>query len=32
MLHEGTLGIVAAGLLFAALAVILARVGQRRVV
>jgi hypothetical protein len=30
VLHEGTIGIVAAGLLFFALAVILARVGQRR--
>jgi hypothetical protein len=32
VLHEGTLGIVAAGLLFAALAAILAKVGQRKVV
>ena len=30
LLHDGTTGIVAAGLLFAALAVILARVGQRK--
>jgi putative OPT family oligopeptide transporter len=31
VLHEGTIGIVAAGLLFFALAAILARVGQRKV-
>ena len=30
LLHDGTVGIVAAGLLFAALAAILARVGQRK--
>ncbi len=31
VLHEGTTGMVAAGLLFAALAMILARVGQRKI-
>ncbi len=30
MLHEGTLGLVLAGLLFFALATVLARVGQRK--
>ena len=30
-LHEGTVGMVAGGLLFAALAVIVARVGMRKV-
>jgi len=32
LLHEGTLGLVAAGLLFFALAAVLARVGQKKVV
>jgi hypothetical protein len=30
MVHEGTIGMVAAGLLFFALATVLARVGQRK--
>jgi hypothetical protein len=30
LLHDGTIGIVAAGLLFFALAAILARVGQKK--